>query len=283
MKGKVSIIIPAFNSGEFIAETLESVLGQTYKNWECVIADDGSTDDTARIAKDYCRRTPKIKYLYQENQGPSVARNYAIHNSDGEFILPLDADDTISETFIEKAATYLTLHPETTLVYSKGDFFGEESGEWKLPEFIYDNFIWQNCICSCAMFRRTDYDRTSGYNPNMIYGDEDWDFWLSMLQKDSIVHRIDETLFHYRVHRDSRTAESFSPNLDRAKKIIYYNHQNIYHPYLEDIVLLHDKYNTILFELQKAKKDFSQIHNSHAYRIGKCLLKPLSLFRKNND
>ena len=126
----VSIIIPAYNSGNYLAETLGSVLSQTYSDWECIILDDGSTDNTFSIAQEYSKKDNRFYYFHQTNQGPAVARNNAIRRSIGEYILPLDADDLISNSYIEKASEYLTTHPEATLVYSKANFFGCENGEY---------------------------------------------------------------------------------------------------------------------------------------------------------
>ena len=275
----VSIIIPAYNSGNYLAETLESVLSQTYSGWECIIMDDGSTDNTFSIAQEYSKKDNRFHCFQQTNHGPAVARNNAIRRSTGDYILPLDADDLISNSYIEKVSEYLTTHPEATLVYSKANFFGCESREWKLPEFNYDSFIWQNCICSCAMYRRKDYDNTPGYNPNMIYGDEDWDFWLSLLNRSSIVHRIDETLFHYRIRTDSRTTRTLTPNIEKSKRQIYENHKEIYNPYLCDIVLIHERYSTLQQQLDEEKLRFIAIHRSWAYRLGKMILKPFTLLR----
>lgn len=279
LNNKVSIIIPAYNCEDYIAETLDSVLVQTHQCWECIIVNDGSTDSTKDIALSFCTKDPRFHYYSQGNQGPAAARNFAIRNSSGEFILPLDADDTISDSYIEKAASYLTEHPETALVYAKGDFFGEENSVWELPAFDYERFIWNNCICSCAMYRRSDFDKTNGYNPNMKYGDEDWDFWLSLLNKDSIVHRIDETLFHYRIRTDSRTTRTLTPNIEKSKRQIYENHKEIYNPYLCDIVLIHERYSTLQQQLDEEKLRFIAIHRSWAYRLGKMILKPFTLLR----
>lgn len=119
---KISIIIPCFNHAEFLAETLNSVLSQTYKNWECIVVNDGSTDNTEEIVSNYCRKDERIKYVSQRNMGVSAARNRGIQESDGYFILPLDGDDIIDSTYIEKAVCYFEENPQTTLVYCKADF-----------------------------------------------------------------------------------------------------------------------------------------------------------------
>lgn len=280
---KVSIIVPSYNCEQYLADTLTSILTQTYSNWECIIVNDGSTDSTADIAQSFCKKDSRFHYHSQENGGPASARNKGILNSTGELILPLDADDIISESYLEKAVGYMAEHPETTLVYTQGDFFGEEVGKWDLPQYSYENFIWHNCICSCAMYWRKDYDKTTGYNSNMIYGDEDWDFWLSLLNRDSIVHRIDECLFHYRIRKGSRTVTSLTSNIEKAKRLIYNNHKEVYRPYSEDIVLMHDKYNIATGQLQEAQNKYDALHKSWAYRIGKIIIKPFSILHHRSS
>ena len=85
-KKLVSIIIPLFNAEKYLVETLNSVVSQTYSNWECIIVDDGSTDFSERIVKEYCKQDERFKYYYQNNSGPSVARNFAFKQSSGDYI-----------------------------------------------------------------------------------------------------------------------------------------------------------------------------------------------------
>lgn len=92
---KVSVIVPSYNYGHFISETLDSVLKQTHKNWECIIIDDGSTDNTREIVQKYVKRDCRFKYIYQKNKGLAGARNTGILNASGEYIQLLDADDLL--------------------------------------------------------------------------------------------------------------------------------------------------------------------------------------------
>ena len=170
----ISIIVPCYNQAEYLPETLNSVLAQTYSNWECVIVNDGSPDNTDTIAKGYLKKDNRIKYVYQENKGLATARNTGICNSIGEYILPLDADDLIAPTYIEKAIDRFSQFPETKLVYCKGHTFGSSNHPMVLADYDYDTFIWGNCIFCSALYRRSDYDKTPGYNANMVYGLEDW-------------------------------------------------------------------------------------------------------------
>ena len=175
-QGKVSIIIPCYNMEQYLAETLDSVVAQTYNNWECIIVDDASTDNTELIVNNYCNKDNRFRYIKQENKGVSAARNNGIKQTNGELILPLDGDDIIDKTYLEKAVKYISTHTETKLVYCKAAFIGQKTGEWTLEEYSYEKIIWANCIFCSAFFRHRDFDLTNGYNANMKNGLEDWDF-----------------------------------------------------------------------------------------------------------
>lgn len=272
----VSIIIPAYNCEKYIAETLGSVLAQTYSNWECVIIDDGSTDNTPSIIKEYIHKYSRISYHYQENQGPSVARNNAILHSSGEFILPLDADDLIASTYLEKAINHFQAFPSTKLVYCRAEMFGDINGEWILPKYNYHSFIWNNCIFCTAMYKRTDYDATSGYNPNMVHGLEDWDFWLSLLRENDIVHRIDEILFRYRIRKGSRNNTFLQNYSEDALIQVYKNHRDTYEPFMPDYQSRIILNMNLASELNSQEEELVRIQTTKAYRVGKIILEPLS-------
>lgn len=199
----VSIIVPCYNQGEYLAETLDSVLKQTYQNWECIIINDGSTDNSKQVALEYCNKDIRLHYYNQENQGLPMARNNGIHHSHGEYILPLDADDTICPEYVELAAAVLDEHSEVKIAYCRAEFFGARTGEWCLPPFNMQAMLTENCIFCSAMYRRKDYDTTLGYNPNMRGGFEDWDFWLSILEQGGTVYQIPKILFRYRKKEQS--------------------------------------------------------------------------------
>ena len=279
-EGKVSIITPCYNQGKYLAETLDSVLAQTWPDWECIVVNDGSTDNTEAVAKEYVGKDNRFKYIAQQNQGQAVSRNNAIRQSDGEFLLPLDSDDIIAPTYIEKAVGCFRKTPEIRLVYCNAEFFGEKHGAWELGEYDYDEFIWKNCIFVSSVFRRCDYDRTCGYNPNMKNRFEDWDFYLSLLGKGDIVVKLDEVLFYYRKKERKSVAimtDALDIHKEEALVQLYHNHEGIYAPYLphcqERVVLYHDD------SPEKLRAELRQIRSSKAYRIGKMLLKPLSWVR----
>lgn len=219
----VSIVMPAFNQKKYIAETLDSVVNQVYPNWECIIVDDGSTDGTDKITEDFAEKDPRFKFISQKNQGPSVARNRGISEGKGEYILPLDSDDLISPSYIKEAMDVFARNPKTKLVYCDAEFFGEQTGKWNLPEYSYGDIFFSNMIFCSAVFRRCDFGKTGGYNTNMRDGLEDWDFWLSLLNKNDIVFRIPKIHFSYRIKNSSRNAD-----LNRSLEVVLETHRQIF-------------------------------------------------------
>ena len=99
----VSVVVPCYNHAEYLNESVASVVAQTFQNWECIIVDDGSTDDTESVARQLSQEDTRIKYLHKTNGGLADARNKGIEAAKGEFILPLDADDKISSNYMEAA------------------------------------------------------------------------------------------------------------------------------------------------------------------------------------
>lgn len=274
MNHKVSIIIPCYNQAEYLPETLDSVLAQTYADWECVIVDDGSTDQSCEVAQRYVANDPRFQYLYQANQGPSAARNNGIKHTNGEFVLPLDADDLIADTYLEKAVAVFASHPEMKLVYCKAKLFGARNQTWDIPNYSYDRLLWENMVFSSSVYRRTDYKKTMGYNADMREGLEDWDFWLSLLEQGDHVYRIDEELFFYRIKDISRNTNAEARERELLQRI-YTNHPDKYESFSKDIIFYKRKEKNLLQQCKKMQDRGDAILMSREYRLGSLLLKPL--------
>ncbi len=267
MPALVSIIVPCYNYGHFLAECLSSVLHQTYNDWECVIVDNGSTDNTAEVCKSFAAGDTRFRYIHTEQRGVSYARNTGIKQSSGKYILPLDADDKIEAAFLEKTLKKIEKHPELTLVYSKARLFGASSGEWNLAEYSFRDLLIENSIFCTALYRRSDYEKTTGYNEDMKEGFEDWDFWISLLKHGGKVFKVPEVLFYYRIRAQSR-----NHSLNEAKQIqlrqqIYQQHKETY-----------DKYFSLpelLFENYRLNTQLKSISRSKEMKLGRLLLSPL--------
>ena len=204
MQNLVSVVIPCLNHSAFLLEAINSVLNSTYPHIEIIIVDDGSTDNSGEVAREVMSRHENVFYVYQHNQGPSIARNRGIQEAKGEYILPLDADDKISNQYIEQAFEVLKNDQGIKVVFCKAEFFGRKTGLWKLKEFSLKKLATDNMIFSCAMFRKEDWKNVGGYSTELIGGWEDWEFWISMLKNGGHVHRLDFIGFYYRIHQYSR-------------------------------------------------------------------------------
>lgn len=230
---KVSIIIPCYNQVNYIRESIESALNQTYKNIEIVVVNDASTDNSASVIKEYADKYPNIIFLDEkENKGVIKSRNFAISKCSGNYILPLDCDDKIASTFVQKAVDILDNDVDIRIVYSKTMLFGEKNKEFKLDIFNPDTIIFGNCIPNTAMYRKQDFLKVGGYKDYMKEGLEDWDFWISILEiaenKEKCAYRMDENLFFYR-YAFSNTRNDIS--LEKINELyvnIVVNHKALY-------------------------------------------------------
>lgn len=228
----VTIVVPCYNQSEFLPEALGSVLAQRFSDWECVIVNDGSPDQTATVAQCYLARDARFKYLEQENRGLSAARNAGIRAGTGKYILPLDADDKIGPRYLEEAVAALEADSALTLVYCRAEKFGDERGEWLHDDYNPAELLVHNLIFCSAMFRREGFNRVGGYDETFRQGHEDWDFWISLLLPDGKVLRLDAVHFYYRV-RHASMAHGMTTAAVTANGIkIYQKHCAIYTQFL---------------------------------------------------
>lgn len=253
----VSIIVPCYNQAIYLSEALDSVLSQNYLNWECIIINDGSLDNTEEIANIYLNKDARFKYIYQNNSGLSAARNIGIRNSSGKYILPLDSDDIIGSEYVKMGVDILGNDDKVKIVYCQAKFFGDKTGYWNLPDFSIEEILVKNIIFCTALYRRTDYDKTKGYDEKMVYGLEDWDLWLSILEQGGTAYKIPRILFYYRQRSNSMSKKIDTQKRAYLKKQIYIKHLELYLDYLSDFM---NKYQAI--------------EQSKEYRLGEIILKP---------
>lgn len=213
----ISIIVPCFNQAQFLQEALQSVLEQTYTNWECIIVNDGSPDNTHEVAQEWLAKDARFKYVIKENGGLSSARNAGIEIAVGEFILPLDSDDKISKDYLQLAKLAFEEDTELKLVYCRAEKFGDENGEWILPDFSIQKLATSNMIFCSAIYRKTEWERVGGYDVNMIDGLEDWEFWIAILKDGGTVKRLEAVCFYYRIKKVSMI-KNLTNDLNKVEK-----------------------------------------------------------------
>lgn len=232
---KVSIVVPCFNQQEFIAETLDSVLRQTYSEWECIIVDDGSTDGSDAIIQRYGQQDRRFLPFKKPNGGVAAARNFGFAQARGELFVPLDGDDKIHPDFLRRAVECFTTQPDTDLVHSKTKRIGESNKIWQLPEYSYDKLLWQNMIVNTTMYRRDAFLRVGGYSPEMVHGFEDWEFYVRLLSPESKVQFIDAPLYLYRVKKSSRSTQLVEfGKVEESQRQIYTRNRARYEPFLQN-------------------------------------------------
>jgi glycosyltransferase involved in cell wall biosynthesis len=229
---KVSVVIPCYNQGHFLDEAVDSVLVQTFRDFEIIVVDDGSTDPfTEHLLADY--RKQKTSVLHTANQGLASARNNGIREASGQYILPLDADDRIAPEYLAEAVQVLDGNPDIGIVYCRARLFGAVDTEWNLPEYSLAEMLQDNLIFCTALFRRADWELAGGYDPGMVYGWEDYDFWLSLIEKGRGVYRIPEYLFSYRVASDSMVRSKEKWQKVAMFKRIFDRHQGLFRQHIE--------------------------------------------------
>lgn len=231
----VSVVSPFFNRTDTMPETIRSVLGQTYQNTELIIVNDGSTD---KDASDYLSRIKhnKITVLNQINQGVAAARNNGIANARGKYIVCLDSDDIIEQTFIEKAVLYMENNPGASFVTYDMKMFGHLEDVFTYPELNPLNMLKDNYVITAAMFRRDAWEAVGGYKSGIGY--EDWEFWVNLVEHGFFGKHIPETLFRYRTAQSSRYID------DLRNHRFHASHIKALHPDFENKVISRLKHTT---------------------------------------
>lgn len=199
---KVSIIIPCYNKEKYVKEAVESAINQTYKNIEIVCIDDASTDNSRVILKEITEKYNNLVLIEEDkNIGVCRARNKAIEISSGEYILPLDADDTIEPTYVEKAIDIFNKNPNIDVIYSRVRHLITKKEMCKPCDT--NNLLLGNYITCSSVFKKSDFQKFGGYDIafNEI-GCEDWDLYLKFFENNLKFYQIDEILFNYRQELD---------------------------------------------------------------------------------
>jgi glycosyltransferase involved in cell wall biosynthesis/GT2 family glycosyltransferase/Tfp pilus assembly protein PilF/predicted SAM-dependent methyltransferase len=224
----VSVIIPCYNQAQFLEECIESVVAQTYSNLEILIVDDGSPDNTVEMAQKLIARhaSADIRLVQKENGGVASARNFAIQQSRGELVLPLDSDDAILPEMLARLVSALDAHPEADLAACDIANFGMDN-RVDVIGTLGRHVLKDNCLPCCTLFRRKVWEVAGGYNPNMRWGYEDWDFWVSCYEHGFRSVRVPQAMFRYRVKTLSRTTDALRNDEELRARIVV-NHVTVY-------------------------------------------------------
>jgi len=221
---RVSIIMPLYNSAKYIDETIESVTQQTYLDWELIVVDDCSTDDSAERVKKWTEQDERIRIIkLARNSGPAVARNMALENASGRIIAFLDSDDLWHPKKLEIQLKYMCARNAAFCFssYQRLNEDGTQTGrQIKVPsEVTYRQLLKQNVIATLT----TIIDRSKTGDFRMLdQGYDDYILWLTLLKKVGVAHGIQESLADYRI-----VGGSLSRNKLRSAQWIWYIYQHV--------------------------------------------------------
>lgn len=284
---KLSILMAAYNHEVYIREAIESVIMQTYQDWEMIVINDGSNDRTGDIARQF---EPKIKYIEQANCGCPSALNRAFHASDGKYIFVLHSDDSLLPEALERLVMFLDDHNDVDIVYadgivvnSKGEHLDLLSKYRPTPRFtaLLDSVVVSNWVSleGCAMMRREVLERLEGPYDERMIGYEDWELATRLFASGSRLEQLYFPTFRYRVHQNNKSSPS-SPFAQARREAFIYAQFKVMNAqffnrmamaaqveFLKRLLLYHLKGES---ELQKAvldSKAFSRLDETDRARI----------------
>mgnify|MGYP002740339086 FL=1 len=221
--GLVSIITPAYNAKRFIEETIKSVQNQTYKNWEMLIIDDGSKDETEEVVRKFLD-DKRIKYFKQENAGSGAARNNGIRRAKGNYICLLDADDTWNKDFLEEQIKLLN-EKNTTLVFSSHTRINENGEECLKPFIVPEKIDYKDLLKTCSISCLTAMYDVTKFGKFYLREDfkslrDDYILWLEIIKKCKVAYGNKKILANYRVMLSSTSGNK--KKVIKPQFLVYY-------------------------------------------------------------
>ncbi|WP_433833671.1 glycosyltransferase family 2 protein [Flavobacterium anhuiense] len=278
MNALVSIIVPCYNQAHFLKDSLQSVLDQTYSNWECIVVNDGSPDNVSEVVELWRNKDLRFKYLEKKNGGLSSARNFGIEHSKGSYILPLDADDIFHNDYITRAVSELENDKSLAIVSCYSEFFikKKENVIFQLKPIgdSCEYLLYANQLIASSLYRKQFWEEVGGYDESMKKGFEDWEFWIAITKKGWKYKIIPEFLFYYRKAKKSMLVDTVSNYDITIKEYIFKKHKECYIADFENcMTVLFYGQNTISTSQRKIK-------NSLEYKIAKIICKPYRIFQK---
>jgi glycosyltransferase involved in cell wall biosynthesis len=237
-KPRVSVVVRCYRQAAFLPEAVEAVVRQTYQDWEIVVVNDGSPDDTSAVARGLISRWPdrRIRLIEQANQGPAAALNTGVAAADGELVLILDADDGVHPVFLARAVAALDADPGADIVFTDVVLFGAKAEVWKMGPFQLGALCQVNRLCCTSLYRRRLWEEAGGYALNMELGYEDWDFWVGCCERGHRAVHLKQPLFFYRMHAAAESINSTAMRFHKELTAqVMLNHPKAFGPGAEEV------------------------------------------------
>lgn len=246
----VSIIMPSYNSSRYIEDSIKSIVTQSYKNWELLIIDDGSTDESVNIIMNFCKTDKRIKlYKNRVNKGVSKTRNLGIDKAKGNWIAFLDSDDIWEKTKLQKQIDFYK-KTGSGFIFTGAKYIDENGqlykGVFEIPEIVsYKNLLSQNVItCSSVLIKR---DIIGEHKMERDDIHEDFAFWLKILKEVNYAYGINEQLLIYRICKNSKSGNKIKSLIMAYKTYKYMGINSIVAVFYMQIYILKNlkKYSII--------------------------------------
>lgn len=204
---KVSIVLPSYNGERYIGESIQSICNQTYNDWELIIVDDCSTDNTLKIAKEFAEQDSRIRVVHNEkNRKLPASLNIGFSQVNGEYLTWTSDDNLYHVNAIEIMVKYLDEHTMVPLVRSQMELIDENGNVIQESfDFDYESFPYANNIGACFMYRRSVLDCIGNYDES-LFCVEDYDYWMRIYEKYNCIGEISNLLYSYRVHSATLTS-----------------------------------------------------------------------------
>jgi len=266
-----SIIIPCYNQGEFLKDSVGSALAQTFKDCEVMVVDDGSDDEKTKAA--ISKLPPQVRVLWTENRGLPAARNHGIAAAAGEFICCLDADDMLHRDYIGRTVAALKgdASVEYGIVTTGVRNFGVETGSWRILGFDPVRLLLGNCLHVASLFRKRCWEEVGGYDETLA-GYQDWEFWISIVEKGYKWACIEDELFLRRCRAGSMLSCSDTMR-DKLMTQIVTKHLDFYSRHMVSIMVEADRAN------RQMAAELSVLKRTRAVRLADILAKSVSSWR----
>ena len=300
---KVSVVITCYNYAEYVGEAIESVLAQTYKNIDLIIIDDGSTDNSLEVIKNY-EHNKNVKIVSRDNKGIVYTRNEALGMAKGEFMCFLDADDYFNHDYIENMVTVAQKH-DADVAYPNWRIFGDSEYTRTFPEFDIQKLIRQDIHCTSESLVRLSSIGNHKFESEEVA--EDWDFFLGMALDGRRFKLAKDCYINYRVRKDTRgTTRPYWDDMYHFYNILkkwskkypdivnpvdlpiyvgrqrddYMQSQDRHVIAQEKIIEEKDLYiKEKDMRIKKLNDELHALKSSYSYRTGRFILSPLRSFR----
>lgn len=228
MHPAISVIVPCYNQEAYIGECIDSILKQSFNDYEIIVINDGSKDNSVAIVESYVSRYGnKIRLINQENDGVIAARNNGIRAATGRYLLPVDGDDKLADDCL--GGLYRAMEDGLgDVIYGDTTCFGTKSGKLYLPEPTKWNMMLDNCMVVTALYRKSDAEKYNGYDPYMKKGLEDWEFWLNYIEEGKTFYHIGKDVLHYRIAFNSRNTSFNKKDFSDLYQYIKTKHKRLF-------------------------------------------------------